>query len=104
MYSQPTHTIFDTFAEPEWLDYEYAHDLNYYYGSGPGNPISAATGYPWVKAVSDLFAVGPGNTVGNGTLVPPALIMGFTHDNNIPPVIAALGLWNSTIESKNQEE
>lgn len=22
-------------VEDEWLDYEYAHDLNYYYGSGP---------------------------------------------------------------------
>ncbi|KAK1220608.1 hypothetical protein PQX77_016557 [Marasmius sp. AFHP31] len=94
----------DVFLESEWLDYEYAHDLNYYYGSGPGNPIAAATGYPWVKAVSDLFAAGPGNTVDNGTLVPPALIMGFTHDNNIPPIIAALGLWNSTTASQHEKE
>ncbi|KAL0578341.1 hypothetical protein V5O48_003655 [Marasmius crinis-equi] len=93
----------DVFEEPEWLNYEYAHDLNYYYGSGPGNPISAATGYPWVKAISDLFAVGPGNTVENGTLVPPPLIMTFSHDNNIPPIIAALGLWNSST-SKHGEE
>ncbi|KAF8878775.1 phosphoglycerate mutase-like protein [Infundibulicybe gibba] len=31
----------DVFESSEWLDYEYAHDLNYYYGSGPGNPFSA---------------------------------------------------------------
>ncbi|KAG7095621.1 hypothetical protein E1B28_006345 [Marasmius oreades] len=94
----------DIFQEAEWLDYEYAHDLNYYYGAGPGNPISATTGYPWVKAISDLFAVGPGETVENGTLIPPPLIMTFTHDNNIPPIISALGLWNSTTGSSEKEE
>ncbi|KAF9269467.1 phosphoglycerate mutase-like protein [Marasmius fiardii PR-910] len=94
----------DVFQESEWLDYEYAHDLNYYYGSGPGNPVSAAVGYPWVKAIADLFAAGPGNTVTNGTLTPPSLIMTFTHDNNIPPIISALGLWNSSTGSGEDKE
>ncbi|KAJ7827498.1 phosphoglycerate mutase-like protein [Mycena olivaceomarginata] len=78
------------------LDYEYAHDLNYYYGSGPGNPFSATVGFPWVKAISDLFVLGPGQTTPGGNITPPALIMGFTHDNNLPPVISALGLWNTS--------
>ncbi|KAK7443232.1 hypothetical protein VKT23_015830 [Stygiomarasmius scandens] len=91
------HRFCDIFTETEWLDYEYAHDLNYFYGSGPGNPLSATVGHPWLKAVTDLFVVGPGNTVDNGTLIPPPLIMGFTHDNNIPPLISALGLWNSSL-------
>ncbi|KAF9443372.1 phosphoglycerate mutase-like protein [Macrolepiota fuliginosa MF-IS2] len=90
------HRFCDAFTENEWLDYEYAHDLNYYYGSGPGNPLSATVGHPWVKAISDIFAVGPGNAIQNGTLIPPPLIMGFTHDNNVPPLISALGLWNSS--------
>ncbi|KAL0578349.1 hypothetical protein V5O48_003664 [Marasmius crinis-equi] len=94
----------DVFEESEWLDFEYAYDLLYYYSVGPGNPIAAATGYPWVKAVSDLFAVGPGKTVGNGTLVPPPLIMAFTHDTNLPPIIAALGLWNSSTTPDHEEE
>jgi acid phosphatase len=59
--------------ESEWKDYEYAHDLNYYYGSGPGNPYSATTGYPWVKALTDIFS----GTSGAG-YQPPSLIMGFT--------------------------
>ncbi|RDB18642.1 Acid phosphatase PHO1 [Hypsizygus marmoreus] len=88
----------DVFEPEEWLEYEYAHDLNYYYGSGPGNPFAAATGFPWAKAISDLFAVGPNALPenGNGNFVPPPLIMGFTHDNNLPPVLAALGLWNTS--------
>ncbi|KAJ7217227.1 phosphoglycerate mutase-like protein [Mycena pura] len=80
----------------QWLDYEYALDLNYYYGSGPGNPFSATNGFPWVKAISDLFVLGPGKTVPGGNIIPPPLIMGFTHDNNLPPVISALGLWNTS--------
>ncbi|KAG6856608.1 hypothetical protein H0H87_002563 [Tephrocybe sp. NHM501043] len=91
----------DVFEESEWLNYEYAHDLNYYYGSGPGNPTAATTGYPWVKAISNLFAAGPGNSINGGTMTPPPLIMGFTHDNNLPPVVAALGLWNSSSASRN---
>ncbi|KAG6818931.1 hypothetical protein H0H93_000219 [Arthromyces matolae] len=63
---------------------------------GPGNSIAAATGYPWVKAVTDLFNAGPGKTVYGGSSTPPSLIMGFTHDNNLPPVVAALGLWNTS--------
>ncbi|KAJ7256546.1 phosphoglycerate mutase-like protein [Mycena haematopus] len=86
----------DIFEDSEWLDYEYANDLNYYYGSGPGNPFSATVGFPLVKAVSDLFALGPGETTPGGNITPPALIMGFTHDNNLPPVISALGLWNTS--------
>ncbi|KAJ7172166.1 phosphoglycerate mutase-like protein [Mycena filopes] len=86
----------DVFEDSEWLDYEYAHDLNYYYGSGPGNPFSATVGFPWVKAISDLFTLGPGETTPGGNITPPALIMGFTHDNNLPPVISALGLWNTS--------
>ena len=112
------------YVADEWMNYEYAHDLNYYYGSGPGNPIAATTGYPWVKAVSDLFVSGPGASVANGNFTPPPLIMTFTvsltaycfcrlkdlttsmtqHDNNIPPIIAALGLWNSSVSSPNEPE
>ncbi|EIN09821.1 phosphoglycerate mutase-like protein [Punctularia strigosozonata HHB-11173 SS5] len=86
----------DVFEESEWLDYEYAHDLNYYYGSGPGNPFSATTGFPWVRAVTDLFVLGPNKTTSDGTFTPPPLLMSFTHDNNLPPIISALGLWNAS--------
>nr|VWO97995.1 G-protein comlpex beta subunit CpcB [Ganoderma boninense] len=86
----------DIFNESEWLDYEYAHDLNYYYGSGPGNPFSATVGYPWLRAITDLFSAGPNRTQVGGNFVPPPLIMSFTHDNNLPPIVSALGVWNSS--------
>lgn len=46
--------------------------------SGPGNPIAAATGWPFIKEVSDLFQAGPGKTTANGTIAPPPLIIGFS--------------------------
>ncbi|KAI0674221.1 phosphoglycerate mutase-like protein [Trametes maxima] len=82
----------DIFKESEWKDYEYAHDLNYYYGSGPGNPYSATVGFPWVQAVSDILTA-PSNA---SLPVASPLVMSFTHDNNLPPVVSALGVWNSS--------
>ncbi|TCD65160.1 hypothetical protein EIP91_003016 [Steccherinum ochraceum] len=92
------------FEADEWRDYEYAADLSYYYGNGAGNPVAASMGWPWVKAITDLFQVGPGKTVANGTLTPPPLIMTFTHDTNIIPIIAALGVWNSSVTLPGQPE
>ncbi|KAL4255725.1 histidine acid phosphatase family protein [Pleurotus pulmonarius] len=90
-------TRFCNIFEPsEWLDYEYAHDLNYYYGSGPGNPFSATVGFPWVKAITDIFVAGPGRSPTGASATPPPLMMGFTHDNNLPPIISALGVWNTS--------
>ncbi|KAI0330668.1 phosphoglycerate mutase-like protein [Cubamyces sp. BRFM 1775] len=86
----------DIFTEAEWKDYEYAHDLNYYYGSGPGNPFSATVGYPWLHAVTDLFVSSPQSAGARQGFDPPSLIMSFTHDNNLPPVVSALGVWNSS--------
>ncbi|KZO96059.1 phosphoglycerate mutase-like protein [Calocera viscosa TUFC12733] len=87
----------DILTPDEWLDYEYGNDLNYYYGSGPGNPYAGTSAWPLVKAITDLLVAGPGKTTGAGTFTPAPLIMSFTHDNDLPPVIAALGLWNSTL-------
>jgi hypothetical protein len=46
--------------------------------------------------VTDLFIAGPGKVPrGSKTgFVPPALLMSFSHDNDLTPLIAALGVWN----------
>ncbi|KAI0826714.1 phosphoglycerate mutase-like protein [Trametes gibbosa] len=90
----------DIFEEAEWKNYEYAHDLNYYYGSGPGNPFSATVGYPWLQAVTGLLASEQSSsanmTEAERAFNPPPLVMSFTHDNNLPPVVSALGVWNTS--------
>ncbi|KAI0360773.1 phosphoglycerate mutase-like protein [Trametes cingulata] len=86
------------FEDSEWEDYEYAHDLNYYYGSGPGNPFSATVGFPWLQAVTALFSTSStlNASQAEGAFIPPPLLMSFTHDNNLPPVVSALGVWNTS--------
>ncbi|EKM53795.1 uncharacterized protein PHACADRAFT_260319 [Phanerochaete carnosa HHB-10118-sp] len=84
------------FEDQEWRDYEYGADLNYYYGSGPGNPFSATVGFGWLQAVTDLLVAGPNATMPNATFTPPPLVTSFTHDNDLPDIIAALGIWNTS--------
>ncbi|KAF8515380.1 phosphoglycerate mutase-like protein [Hysterangium stoloniferum] len=93
---QGTSSFCDIFTEQEWLEFEYSQDLQYFYGSGPGNNLAATTTFPLVQSITDLFNLGPGKTTANATLVPPPLLMGFTHDNDLPPVIAVLGLFNES--------
>jgi len=88
--------------------------MNWIFSAGPGNRFAGATGLPWVKAVAELLGIGPNVMPPNGKFTPPPLLMGFTvsasspdrqkkiymsifqHDNNLPPVLAALGLWNDS--------
>lgn len=48
--------------------------------AGPGNPLSATTGFPWVQEIASLFLRGPNTPLKDqgGSLMPPPLIMGFT--------------------------
>jgi acid phosphatase len=39
----------DIFTQSEWEEFEYAMDLQYYYGSGPGNPLAGTTFWPYLK-------------------------------------------------------
>ncbi|KAK4699832.1 acid phosphatase, partial [Phenoliferia sp. Uapishka_3] len=86
----------DVFTESEWLGFEYAQDLQYYYGSGPGNKMAGTSFWPYLKAVTELFLVGPNTTTPGSSFVPPPVLMAFTHDNDLSPLIAALGIFNET--------
>lgn len=48
--------------------------------------------------MTDLFVVGPGETTANSgsTFIPPPLLMAVTHDNDLSPFIAAVGIMNET--------
>jgi hypothetical protein len=40
-------------------------------------------GFPYVKAVTDLFVVGPNKTTNGSTIIPPNLLMSFTVRNRL---------------------
>lgn len=100
--------ICDVFTDDEWMAYEYAWDLKYFYMVGHGNPLSPYLGFPWLNTTASLMAkfhaplanpgLGPG--ISSHSDVPDddgqRFFISFTH-REVPPFIAtALGLFNSS--------
>ncbi|KAI5121931.1 hypothetical protein M0805_000260 [Coniferiporia weirii] len=44
-----TSAFCDLFTQEEWVNFEYAYDLAFWYDDGPGNPTSAAQGIGYVQ-------------------------------------------------------
>lgn len=93
------------FTDIEWLSYEYAWDLKYYYMVGPANPLSLYLGYPWLNVTASLFERFHGVDHDSGHQQASAMrvrnpdqrfFVSFTH-REVPPFLAtALGLFNSS--------
>ncbi|CAO1626521.1 unnamed protein product [Sympodiomycopsis kandeliae] len=94
------------FTKQEWLDYEYAWDLEFYGGYGFGSPIGPAQGIGWVNEfLSRLQGIkwDPSTqTSENSTLASDdttfplnrRFYVDFTHDSVIVNVLSALNLLN----------
>ncbi|KAI5197755.1 phosphoglycerate mutase-like protein [Aureobasidium subglaciale] len=74
----------DVFNPDEWRKLEYARDLSHYYRHGPGNKYSAALGFPFLNATTNLLSAGTKNG---------SLFLSFAHDNNILSLLTALDLF-----------
>lgn len=75
------------FSQDDWLGFEYANDIMYFYNTGYGNEYSGAIGYPWVKASMDLL-------MANASA--QDMYLSFTHRELPPTVLVALGLYNNS--------
>ncbi|KAI0642074.1 histidine phosphatase superfamily [Trametes meyenii] len=78
------------FTADEWLSFEYANDLMYFYSLGYGNPIAPQLGLPWVRSALDILSA---NTT--STFTQP-LYLSFSHREEPPLVLTALGLFNNS--------
>ncbi|KAI0814792.1 phosphoglycerate mutase-like protein [Irpex lacteus] len=88
------------FTEEEWKGYEYSLDLNFWYSSGPGNPVTAAQGIGYVQELLGRLtnttpAAGSSlnSTLDNSTTTFPLdqpIYFDFTHDTVISVIIAAM--------------
>ncbi|OJJ31365.1 hypothetical protein ASPWEDRAFT_118605 [Aspergillus wentii DTO 134E9] len=77
----------DLFTQNEWLSFEYANDIMYFYNTGYGRDLSPSLGYPWINAsVAALSSPSPSQH----------LYVSFTHRELPPTVITALGLFNNS--------
>lgn len=87
----------DVLSANEWLGWEYTNDIQYFYNTGFGNPITGAIGFPWVNATFDTL-MGTQNNVSNATN-DQDLYISFTHRELPPTVLVALGLFNNSVYS-----
>lgn len=86
-----------TFTDAELLEYEYAQDLRYYYGLGPGTELEQLMMVPFLNSLVGILAEGPGVTgveANGSTFTLPKLIMNFLNDGQISELVSAIGVFD----------
>ncbi|KAL1940701.1 hypothetical protein VTO73DRAFT_7742 [Trametes versicolor] len=82
----------NAFTAEEWLSFEYANDLQYFYSIGYGNPIAPQLGLPWVRSAFDILSASANDTA----TFNQSLYISFSHREEPPLVLTALGLFNNS--------
>ncbi|KAF1961874.1 acid phosphatase PHO12 precursor [Byssothecium circinans] len=89
------------FTEEEILQYEYAQDLRYWYGTGLGTDLNKYMMVPVLAGLVQRFVDGP-NTEYNYTdgskFVPNNLIAAFSNDGQINQMAAAIGVFDDEVQ------
>jgi acid phosphatase len=87
----------DIFTEDEILQYEYAQDLRYWYGTGLGSDIEKYQMLPVVDMTVQRFVDGPDAIykTSNGTFAPPKIMANFANDGQINQLAAAIGVFDN---------
>ena len=73
--------------DKEILEYEYAQDIRYWYGTGLGTKLEKNLMLPFLTELVQLFVSGPGSTNN-------PLIATFTNDGQTNQLVAALGVFD----------
>jgi len=91
----------DLFTQEEWEGYEYANDLDFWYGEGPGNPTSSAQGIGYVQELVarltgvpiSTFNSTTNSTITNNPITFPLsqpIFVDATHDVVISNIVTAM--------------
>ncbi|KZV93276.1 phosphoglycerate mutase-like protein [Exidia glandulosa HHB12029] len=84
------------FTESEWLAWEYANDLMYHRSMGYGSAIAPTLGIPWLTASARLLTGQANSTSSNSSADTQSLFISFTHREEPPFIVTALGVLNET--------
>jgi acid phosphatase len=102
------------FREEEWLGFEYgkltscnpieseltlwsaANDVKYHRQLGYGSTLAPSLGIPWLAASARLLSGAANGTAPNSSATSQSLWISFTHREEPPFVVTALGLFNTT--------
>ncbi|KAL2067899.1 hypothetical protein VTL71DRAFT_15997 [Oculimacula yallundae] len=85
------------FTDAELKQYEYAQDLRYYYGVGPGVDLASKMMLPYLNSLVGLLAQGPGingTTATGESFQLPDILMAFFNDGQTTELGAATGVWD----------
>ncbi|KAG9524333.1 phosphoglycerate mutase-like protein, partial [Aureobasidium melanogenum] len=85
------------FTDDELRKYEYAQDLRYYYGSGPGSGKNYTLMQPVLNAIVQRLVDGPNKTYVNSngqSWTPGPLIPMFTNDGQINQLVSEIGVFD----------
>lgn len=85
------------FSQDEILSYEYAQDLRYFYGMGPGTGNNQSMMLPILQGLVQRFVDGPNTTYTNSdgtTFEPNTLIAAFTNDGQIVELASEIGVFD----------
>lgn len=89
----------DVFTEEEIMQYEYAQDIRYYYGTGPGTDLESNLMLPFITAIVERFTDGPNATYTSNNqsapFKPNRLIATFANDGQISQLAAATGVFDN---------
>ncbi|KAK7688366.1 hypothetical protein QCA50_008738 [Cerrena zonata] len=75
------------FEPNDWLGFEYANDLMYWYSLGYGQPLAPTLGMPWLNATAELLS---------SPTPSQSLWFSFTHREEPPFILTALNLFNNS--------
>lgn len=88
----------DIFTEDEILQYEYAQDLRYWYGTGLGTDVEKNQMLPILDMLVRRFIDGPDvlyRTGTNSTFNAPNIMASFSNDGQINQLVAATGVFDN---------
>ncbi|KAI1379819.1 histidine acid phosphatase [Hypoxylon crocopeplum] len=77
----------ELFAPDDWLGWEYADDIRYFYDVGYGNPLAAVIGFPWLNVTADLLLADTADE---------DMYISFAHRTLPQMSMIALGLYNNS--------
>lgn len=85
------------FTDDELQQYEYANDIRYYYGLGPGTDLEKKMMTPYLNAMVGLLEQGPGTTgtaADGRNFTLPGLLTTFLNDGQLAELVTASGVFD----------
>lgn len=89
------------FTDEELRQYEYAQDIRYWYGLGPGTDLEQTMMMPYLNALVGLLQEGPGingTAADGGSFTLPDLLVSFLNDGQLVELISATGVFDDQPE------